>query len=37
MQRDVAPRLDDVTLTEEQALRYHAKVIQDVVKMLCAV
>ena len=34
---DVAPRLDDVTLTEEQALRYHAKVIQDVVKMLCAV
>jgi len=33
---DVAPRLDDVTLTEEQALRYHAKVIQDVVKMLCA-
>ena len=33
---DVAPRLDDVTLTEEQALRYHTKVIQDVVKMLCA-
>jgi len=33
---DVAPRLDDVTLTEEQALRYHAKVIQDVVRMLCA-
>ena len=33
---DVAPRLDDVILTEEQALRYHAKVIQDVVKMLCA-
>ena len=33
---DVAPRLDDVTLTEEQALRYHAKVIQNVVKMLCA-
>ena len=28
--------LDDVTLTEEQALRYHAKVIQDVVRMLCA-
>ena len=33
---DVAPRLDDVILTEEQALRYHAKVIQDVVRMLCA-
>ncbi|BCB59494.1 RIO1 protein [Halomonas sp. A020] len=33
---DVAPRLDEVTLTEEQALRYHAKVIQDVVRMLCA-
>ncbi|WP_249978595.1 PA4780 family RIO1-like protein kinase [Vreelandella olivaria] len=33
---DVAPRLDDVTLTQEQALRYHAKVIQDVVRMLCA-
>ena len=33
---DVAPRLDDVTLTHEQALRYHAKVIQDVVRMLCA-
>ncbi|WP_447553671.1 PA4780 family RIO1-like protein kinase [Vreelandella sp. EE22] len=33
---DVAPRLGDVTLTEEQALRYHAKVIQDVVRMLCA-
>lgn len=33
---NVAPRLDEVTLTEEQALRYHAKVIQDVVRMLCA-
>lgn len=33
---DVAPRLGDVTLTEEQALAYHAKVIQDVVRMLCA-
>lgn len=32
----VAPRLDDVTLTHEQALAYHAKVIEDVVKMLCA-
>jgi RIO kinase 1 len=33
---NVAPRLDEVTLTHEQALRYHAKVIQDVVRMLCA-
>ncbi|MCB8888764.1 PA4780 family RIO1-like protein kinase [Vreelandella malpeensis] len=33
---DVAPRLDDVALTPEVALRYHAKVIQDVVRMLCA-
>lgn len=33
---DVAPRLDDVTLTHEQALRYHDKVIKDVVRMLCA-
>ncbi|MGM0545015.1 MAG: PA4780 family RIO1-like protein kinase [Pseudomonadota bacterium] len=32
----VAPRLGDVTLTHEQALRYHAKVIQDVIRMLCA-
>ncbi|PRY66575.1 RIO kinase 1 [Vreelandella songnenensis] len=32
----VAPRLDDVTLTHEQALRYHDKVITDVVRMLCA-
>ncbi len=31
-----APRLDDVTLTEQQALEYHAKVIDDVVRMLCA-
>lgn len=33
---DVAPRLDDVELTPEVALRYHAMVIQDVVRMLCA-
>lgn len=33
---NVAPRLDDVTLTHEEALAYHAKVIEDVVKMLCA-
>ena len=33
---NVAPRLDEVTLTPEQAVTYYAKVIQDVVKMLCA-
>ncbi|NIC04905.1 PA4780 family RIO1-like protein kinase [Billgrantia bachuensis] len=31
-----APRLDDVTLSPEQAREYYAKVIRDVVKMLCA-
>lgn len=31
-----APRLDDVTLTPEQAREYHAQVIADVVRMLCA-
>ncbi|AMD02265.1 MULTISPECIES: PA4780 family RIO1-like protein kinase [Halomonas] len=31
-----APRLDDVTLTAEQARTYYAKVIGDVVRMLCA-
>ncbi|WP_346795540.1 PA4780 family RIO1-like protein kinase [Halomonas sp. Bachu 37] len=31
-----APRLDDVILTPEQARVYHAKVMQDVVRMLCA-
>ncbi|GHE20845.1 PA4780 family RIO1-like protein kinase [Halomonas urumqiensis] len=31
-----APRLDDVTLTAEQAREYYAKVIADVVRMLCA-
>ncbi|MCE9681891.1 PA4780 family RIO1-like protein kinase [Halomonas alkalisoli] len=31
-----APRLDDVTLTAEQARAYYAKVIGDVVRMLCA-
>ncbi|WP_028025376.1 PA4780 family RIO1-like protein kinase [Enterovibrio calviensis] len=34
-QGSVAPRLNDVTLTKEQALRDHATVIQDVVRMLC--
>ncbi|RMJ06389.1 3-deoxy-D-manno-octulosonic acid kinase [Marinobacter litoralis] len=31
-----APRLDDVVLTPEQARVYHAQVISDVVRMLCA-
>ncbi|MDD1793036.1 serine protein kinase RIO [Enterovibrio makurazakiensis] len=34
-QGSVAPRLNDVTLTKEQALRDHATVIKDVVRMLC--
>ncbi|OEE68407.1 kinase [Enterovibrio norvegicus FF-33] len=34
-QGSVAPRLNDVTLTKEQALRDHGTVIQDVVRMLC--
>lgn len=31
-----APRLNDVTLSPEQARAYHAHVIRDVVRMLCA-
>lgn len=31
-----APRLDDVTLTPEQARVFYAKVIDDIVRMLCA-
>ncbi|GGX89453.1 RIO1 protein [Litchfieldella qijiaojingensis] len=31
-----APRLDDVTLSAEQARDYHAQVMADVVRMLCA-
>ena len=31
-----APRLDDVTLSPEQARRYHDKIIRDVVRMLSA-
>jgi RIO kinase 1 len=31
-----APRLDNVTLTEDQARVYHGQVIADVVRMLCA-
>ncbi len=33
---DVAPRLNDVTLTQEQALEHHTQIIRDVVRMLCA-
>jgi RIO kinase 1 len=33
---DVAPRLNDVGMSEEQALEDHAQVMQDVVRMLCA-
>ncbi len=32
----VAPRLNDVTMTPEQAQKDHATVIQDIVRMLCA-
>lgn len=32
---DAAPRLNDVTLTPEQAREYHARLMSDVVKMLC--
>jgi len=33
---NVAPRLNDVGMSEEQALEDHAQVMQDVVRMLCA-
>ncbi len=33
---DAAPRLNDVTLSAEQALKDHAVVMQSVVRMLCA-
>ncbi len=33
---DVAPRLNDVSMSAEQALEDHACVMQDVVRMLCA-
>lgn len=33
---DVAPRLDEVALTPDQAREYYAQVISDVVRMLCA-
>jgi len=32
----VAPRLNDVTMSAEQALEDHALVMQDIVRMLCA-
>lgn len=33
---DAAPRLNDVTLTSEQALDYHRRMIAEIVRMLCA-
>lgn len=33
---NAAPRLDDVTLTQDQARRYYDKIIRDVVRMLSA-
>jgi RIO kinase 1 len=33
---NAAPRLNDVELTEEQALKYHAELLHQVVLMLCA-
>lgn len=33
---NAAPRLNDVLLTAEQAIQYHAMLIQQVVRMLCA-
>ena len=33
---DVAPRLNDVALTEEESRAYHGILIQQVVRMLCA-
>lgn len=33
---DVAPRLNDVEMSAADAVRFHASVMQDVVKMLCA-
>lgn len=33
---EAAPRLDDVTLSQEQAVDYHSRIIGEVVRMLCA-
>jgi RIO kinase 1 len=35
-QGNAAPRLNDLDLTQEQALEYHSFLIREVVKMLCA-
>jgi len=35
-QGDVAPRLNDVDLTEARALELHARLLREVVRMLCA-
>jgi RIO kinase 1 len=35
-QGDAAPRLNDLTFSAEEALRYHAALIGEVVRMLCA-
>jgi len=32
----VAPRLDDVTMSQAGAIKFHSMVMQDVVRMLCA-
>ena len=33
---DVAPRLGDVTMSDDEAIGHHAFVMQDIVRMLCA-
>jgi RIO kinase 1 len=33
---DAAPRLNDVAFTPEEALRHHASLLKEVVRMLCA-
>ncbi|WP_438768287.1 PA4780 family RIO1-like protein kinase [Kushneria sp. TE3] len=33
---DPAPRLDDIKLSEEQAIEYHHRIVTDVARMLCA-
>ena len=33
---NAAPRLNDLALTREQALEYHARIIAEIVRMLCA-
>lgn len=33
---EAAPRLDDVTLSHDQAIDYHRRIIDEVVRMLCA-